>query len=68
VKPIQDIRPVKPSVRKIRVIEEKSDPLDKHSFTVKINELSKRLNYSKEELSRKERFLRAVHRYNHFSK
>lgn len=68
MKPIQDIRPSKRVVRKITVVEEKTEPLDKHSFTLTINQLSPRLNYAKDELSRKERFLRAVHRYNRFMK
>ena len=34
--------------------------LDKVAFTKRINELAGRLNYQKEEMSRRERFLRAV--------
>lgn len=66
---IQDIRPGTKSVsRKITVVEDRSEPLDKHSFTVRITELSKRLNYADEALSPKERFMRAVRRYNRLSK
>ncbi len=66
---IQDIRPAaKTMVRKITVVEERSEPLDKQSFTARISELSSRLNYAEQALSRKERFMRAVRRYNRLSK
>lgn len=64
---IQDIRkaPSVVSQKKITVTFVEDEPLDKASFTARVSELSNRLNYAKENLSAKERFLRAVRRARH---
>lgn len=62
MKRIQDIHRSLPRFKKVTLKPEEPVLLDKHEFTKRINELANRLNYEKEETSRRERFLRAVRR------
>lgn len=60
MKRIQDIQRQLPRLKKATPKIEEPVLIDKHEFTKRINELANRLNYEKEEMSRRERFLRAV--------
>lgn len=60
MKSIHDIRPQVPKLKKVRKAEPTYEPLDKQAFTLTIDQLSNRLNYAKDDLSRRQRFLHAV--------
>ncbi len=68
MKRIQDIQRQLPRFKKTTPKVEEPVLLDKEAFAKRINELANRLNYQKEETSRRERFLHAMNRHNRFSK
>jgi hypothetical protein len=64
---LQGIKRPQPHKITVTTVEE-PETLDKHGFTARIEQLTDRLNYSKEYLTAKDRFLRAVRRYNRIGK